>query len=457
MEFMGNHAKRTSGPATSRFPRIGRLVVAAALPAFSAVFAANLIALQTAAPPAVETQQGNGQPEGEQPAPAPDEAAASGNASPQPADEILQIENRLRREVLDDRARMLDWWLMATAVFLTLFGIVIAIGGALGEFFAYRRFRDLEAEARKSEAEARKSEAEARKSMESSREHAEEARKLVEETRKSRDTAESHVRKMTAESVKDNPDEAKTAAEKVQGDPAASPIGRAIAAAISLQGQGRTEDAIRKWRSIADVVAGTDDDIEARAWFSIGYLCQEKSEKPDLEEVVRAYDKALRLNPNFVSAYNNRGVAKNDLGRREEAIADYDKALRLKPDHANAYNNRGIAKKALGRHEEAIADYDKALRLNPDDAEAYSNRGVAKSELGLHGEAITDYGEAIRLKPGNAEAYYNRGIANVQSGNLSEARKDCQKALDLARRQGKGEVASNAESVLEKLGRESNS
>ncbi len=444
MEFMGNHAKRTSAPARNRFPRIDRLVVAAALPVFSAVFVANLPALQTAAPPAVETQQGNGESEGEQPSPAPDESAAPGNASPQPADEILQIENRLRREVLDDRARMLDWWLQATAVFLTLFGIVIAIGGALGGFFAYRRFRDLEAEARKN--------------AELSKQHAEEARKLVEEIRRSRDTAESHLRKMTAESVKDNPDEARKAAEKVQGDPAASPIDRAIAAAISLQEQGRIEDAIREWRSIAKDVAGTDDDIEAGAWFSIGYLCGEKS---DFKAAVNAYDKAIRLKSDLAEAlaeaYNNRGNAKNGLGLHKEAIADCDKAIRLKPDLAEAYNNRGVAKSDLDWHKEAIADYDEAIRLKPDLDGAYSNRGNAKNGLGRYKDAIADHDEAIRLNPGNAEAYNNRGIANAQSGNLSEARKDCQKALDLARRQGKGKVASKAESILEKLGRESNS
>ena len=94
------------------------------------------------------------------------------------------------------------------------------------------------------------------------------------------------------------------------------------------------------------------------------------------------------------------------------------------------------------------------IRLNPDLDRAYSNRGNAKIGLDLREEAIADYDEAIRLNPGNAEAYNNRGIANAQSGNLSEARKDCQKALDLARRQGKGEVAAKAKRALEDLGGE---
>ena len=446
------------------------MALAAAVLVFSAVGAANLLALQTAAPPAGETQQSNGQPAREQPAPAPDEAGA-GNASPQPADEILQIENRLRREVLDDRADTVYWWLQATAIIFAVLGVF----ATLGSYFAYTRFRDQFRE-------------EARKSMEASREHAEEARRFAEETRRSRDTAEAHVREMTAESVKDNPKGAKEAAEKVQGDPAASPIGRAFAAAISLQGQGKIEAATRKWRSIADVTEGIDKNIEARAWFSIGYLCGEKS---DFKAAVNAYDKAIRLTPDEAAAYNNRGNAKNTLGLYKEAIGDYDEALRLKPDYAEAYSNRGVAKAALGRRKEAITDHDEAIRLKPDYAAAYSNRGAAKAALGQHKEAIGDYDEALRLKPGYAEAYgnrgnakaalgrhkqaitdydemlrlkpdealtyNNRGVVNALSGRLNEARKDYQTALDLARKQGKEEVAAKAKRALENLGEEKSS
>ena len=50
----------------------------------------------------------------------------------------------------------------------------------------------------------------------------------------------------------------------------------------------------------------------------------------------------------------SRGVVKSSLGKAEEAIADHDEAIRLKPDFIEAYINRGSAKRALGNHEEAI-------------------------------------------------------------------------------------------------------
>ncbi len=68
-------------------------------------------------------------------------------------------------------------------------------------------------------------------------------------------------------------------------------------------------------------------------------------------------------------------MQRQNWAEHEEAMKDYDKAIELNPQYAEAYNNRGIAKAELGRNEEAMKDYDKAIELNPQYAEAYNNRG----------------------------------------------------------------------------------
>ena len=45
------------------------------------------------------------------------------------------------------------------------------------------------------------------------------------------------------------------------------------------------------------------------------------------------YDQAIRLNPAYVDAYNNRGVVRSDRGDADGAIADYDQAIRLNPEY----------------------------------------------------------------------------------------------------------------------------
>ena len=60
--------------------------------------------------------------------------------------DIQRSFNELKSEYLDDRADYIDMWLTVVAIVLTFFGIVIAILGIVG----YRRFRELEAEAKRS-------------------------------------------------------------------------------------------------------------------------------------------------------------------------------------------------------------------------------------------------------------------------------------------------------------------
>ncbi len=450
---------------TKRLPRIRNLAAAGFL-TFAAAAAPNLLALQTATPPAAETQAGSDEPGHEQPEATPDNSSTAAAAD----SESLQLENRLRRELLDDRARTLDWWLAATAIFLTLFGIVVAIVG----YVAFGKVRQYEAEARKS--------------MDMSEQSARKAREFVKKTQESSEEVASLRANMNTEVAGGATTKAEEAAQDVQKAPEASLGGLAVAAAISLQRQGRIVDAIRKWQSIADIAEGNDKELGARAWFSVGYLRGEKSE---FEAAVNAYDKVIELKPDFALAYSNRGKAKSVLGRHEAALADYDEAIRLKPDYADAYYSRGNAKSALGRHEAAFTDYNEAIRLKPDFAVAYNSRGIEKSARGRHEAAIADYGEAIRLKPDNAEAYNNRGVAksalsrheaaiadydeairlkedfalaynnrgkeNAMLGRVDAARRDYEAALVLARKAGDGDLAARVERFLESLDKERNS
>ena len=154
----------------------------------------------------------------------------------------------------------------------------------------------------------------------------------------------------------------------------------------------------------------------------------------DLEESEKAiadYSKAIELKPDYANAYYNRGCTYDDLGESEKAIADYSKAIELKPDYAEAYNNRGVTYRKLGESEKAIADYSKAVELKTDYAVTYNNRGVAYSRIGESEKAIADYSKAIELKPDNAEAYYNRGCTYDDLGESEKAIADYSKAIEL--------------------------
>jgi superfamily II DNA or RNA helicase len=109
--------------------------------------------------------------------------------------------------------------------------------------------------------------------------------------------------------------------------------------------------------------------------------------------------------------------------------------ITLDPNNALAYNNRGVAKSDLGNHYGAIFDYTEAIRLNPNDPDNtsiyYYNRGRAKADLEDKNSALIDYTEAIRHNPNNGEIYYHRGIITSDLGDKSEALANFYKATAL--------------------------
>lgn len=75
-------------------------------------------------------------------------------------------------------------------------------------------------------------------------------------------------------------------------------------------------------------------------------------------------------------------------------IEDYDKAIRLDPNNVYAYNNRGNAYFNLGLYQQAIEDFSQAVRVDSNHFDAYYNRGNAYLNLGLYQRAIEDYSQS---------------------------------------------------------------
>jgi tetratricopeptide (TPR) repeat protein len=103
----------------------------------------------------------------------------------------------------------------------------------------------------------------------------------------------------------------------------------------------------------------------------------------DFERAIAEYTEANAFVYSFQgSAY----LAKGDLDR---AIVDYTEAIRLDPKWAGAFNNRGTAYATKGDRESSVGDFYESS----DD----------------YGHAIVDYDEAIRVRSKLAEAYCGRG------------------------------------------------
>lgn len=66
----------------------------------------------------------------------------------------------------------------------------------------------------------------------------------------------------------------------------------------------------------------------------------------------------------MAEAYNGRGTIWEAKGDLDKAVAEFDQALRLNPRYIGAYANRGLARLRQGKTVEAEQDFERRLTLN---------------------------------------------------------------------------------------------
>jgi tetratricopeptide (TPR) repeat protein len=83
----------------------------------------------------------------------------------------------------------------------------------------------------------------------------------------------------------------------------------------------------------------------------------EKYQEKDWDAVVRLTSLAIKEEPGSYRAYTIRAESFIQAARFEEALVDSSEAIRINPSFGLAYNNRGYALELMGKREEALVDY----------------------------------------------------------------------------------------------------
>jgi tetratricopeptide (TPR) repeat protein len=83
----------------------------------------------------------------------------------------------------------------------------------------------------------------------------------------------------------------------------------------------------------------------------------EKYRDKDWNAVVRLTSLAIKKEPESYQAFTIRAAAFIQMVRFEEALIDIGEAIRLNPSYGLAYNNRGSTLEHMGKLEEAMVDY----------------------------------------------------------------------------------------------------
>ena len=187
------------------------------------------------------------------------------------------------------------------------------------------------------------------------------------------------------------------------------PEGRSLTGMRILAGRGEVvvEEAGRAWepasgqwlldlevRKMAEAAApaaievareaSAADELTAEEWYEFGL----DLEATALDEAIRAYERAIKLRPEFAAPYLNLGRLHHERGALEVAEGLYRQALAAGAGDATAAFNLGVVLQDLGRAPDAAEAYRQAIELDPAYADAYYNLAEVYEQLGDNAVAL---------------------------------------------------------------------
>jgi aspartyl protease family protein len=158
----------------------------------------------------------------------------------------------------------------------------------------------------------------------------------------------------------------------------------------------------------------------------------------DYDRAIDDYSEAVKRNPSYAIAYDNRGLAYANKNDYDRALADYDEAVKRNPRLASPYAHRGALYRAKGDYDRSIADLREAIARDSSYVYAYGNRCSAYYSKKNYDAAISDCSEAIRLNPKDDFAHSMRGFAYAAKHDYDAAIADGSEAIRLNPKSGSG-------------------
>ena len=110
--------------------------------------------------------------------------------------------------------------------------------------------------------------------------------------------------------------------------------------------------------------------------------------------------------PNHVPAWTLLGQAVSALSRADEAVRAFTRAVQLNPKDANAQSNLSIALMRAGNPWPAIDAAKRALELSPTLPEAFASLGHAYNVLDMSEDAISAFKTALRQRPNSPMRFW---------------------------------------------------
>ncbi|XP_065645098.1 protein O-mannosyl-transferase TMTC4 isoform X2 [Hydra vulgaris] len=168
--------------------------------------------------------------------------------------------------------------------------------------------------------------------------------------------------------------------------------------------------------------------LNAKVHYNIGKVNQDKG---NLDEAIKAYHEAIRLDSSYDQPLNNLGNIYKEKNMLQEAEHYLQMAVNVSSSFSTAWMNLGAVKADLKKKEESINCYKKATTLKKNYPDAYYNWGNLYLGYREYDQAMDKFNMAIKLQPTHLKAWQNKIILLGDLGNVVELNKCGKKILEL--------------------------
>jgi tetratricopeptide (TPR) repeat protein len=207
--------------------------------------------------------------------------------------------------------------------------------------------------------------------------------------------------------------------------------------AIVQRAQGDSEEALKNLRRALAIESDYLSAFNQMALLHYDRGRAGNAAELDLAEVVCR--QAQMLDADYAPIYNTWGLIKVYKGDVISALRFFQRAITLDPDLFEAQMNFGEVTISFRGYEDGRAAFARAVELEPKNYDAVIGLGTALRGLDQFAEAETQYERAKQLDEGRPEAYFNLGVLyqDYMSGSVTDLKKAKSYFTEFLKRAGK--------------------
>jgi len=146
-------------------------------------------------------------------------------------------------------------------------------------------------------------------------------------------------------------------------------------------------------------------------------------------DALECFDEAIKLNPKYAEAYNEKGNALFILGKVDEAIKCFTKATKINEKYITAWKGKEVALLMQNKQDEAIRCCDTILEIDPENEEAWITKGFLLSDIHRFDEALKCFDKAIEINPESADAYNKKADTLLALSRFDDEKK-CRQRIE---------------------------